>query len=194
MAFLGIVDHRAVAHRLRAWHAVQPRHHDPARYASESCWPASCYGLVIALSAGTLMLALSSLSRNSRYVALLWLGVWFVSGDGFHNPCPDRSASASVTRCTDWRAPGRRSAEFLTPGARSGQDRLAAARFLHRESLPDRQPAARYRRRVGADRCNLVPQMQRAVLTLQQKSRLRTIPGIGRPPSWPSYSDSPHAF
>jgi ABC-2 type transport system permease protein len=38
------------------------------------------YGAIIALSAGTLMLALSSLSRNSRYIALLWLGVWFVSG------------------------------------------------------------------------------------------------------------------
>ncbi len=37
------------------------------------------YGLVIALSAGTLILALSSLSRNSRYVALLWVGIWFVT-------------------------------------------------------------------------------------------------------------------
>jgi ABC-2 type transport system permease protein len=38
------------------------------------------YGAVIVLSAGTLILALSSLSRNSRYIALLWLGLWFVSG------------------------------------------------------------------------------------------------------------------
>ncbi len=37
------------------------------------------YGLVISLSAGLLILALSSLSRNSRYVALFWLGIWFVS-------------------------------------------------------------------------------------------------------------------
>ena len=37
------------------------------------------YGLIIALSAGTLILALSGLSRNSRYVALMWLGLWFVS-------------------------------------------------------------------------------------------------------------------
>jgi ABC-2 type transport system permease protein len=36
-------------------------------------------GLVVILSAGTLMLALSSLSRNSRYVAAFWVGVWFVS-------------------------------------------------------------------------------------------------------------------
>jgi ABC-2 type transport system permease protein len=38
------------------------------------------YGLVIALSAGMLMLALSSLSRNSRYVALFWMGIWLVTG------------------------------------------------------------------------------------------------------------------
>jgi ABC-2 type transport system permease protein len=38
------------------------------------------YGLIITLSAGLLILALSSLSRNSRYVALFWVGIWFVSG------------------------------------------------------------------------------------------------------------------
>jgi ABC-2 type transport system permease protein len=38
------------------------------------------YGLVIAVSAGLLILALSSLSRNSRYVALFWVVIWFVSG------------------------------------------------------------------------------------------------------------------
>jgi ABC-2 type transport system permease protein len=37
------------------------------------------YGAIIVLSAGTLMLALSSLSRNSRYVALFWVALWFVS-------------------------------------------------------------------------------------------------------------------
>jgi ABC-2 type transport system permease protein len=38
------------------------------------------YGLVVSVSAGLLILALSSLSRNSRYVALFWLGLWFVGG------------------------------------------------------------------------------------------------------------------
>ncbi len=38
------------------------------------------YGLVIILSSGMLILALSSLSRNSRYVALFWLGFWIVGG------------------------------------------------------------------------------------------------------------------
>jgi ABC-2 type transport system permease protein len=38
------------------------------------------YGLIISVSAGLLVLALSALSRNSRYVALMWIGVWLVSG------------------------------------------------------------------------------------------------------------------
>jgi ABC-2 type transport system permease protein len=37
------------------------------------------YGAVIVFSAGLLMLALSSLSRNSRYVAAFWVGVWFIT-------------------------------------------------------------------------------------------------------------------
>ena len=40
---------------------------------------AIAYGLIIAVSAGLLVLALSSLSRNSRYIALFWIGIWFVS-------------------------------------------------------------------------------------------------------------------
>lgn len=37
------------------------------------------YGVVMAFSAGLLMLAISSLSRNSRYVGLFWIGIWFIS-------------------------------------------------------------------------------------------------------------------
>lgn len=37
------------------------------------------YGLIMTVSAGLFILALSSLSRNSRYVALFWVGVWFVT-------------------------------------------------------------------------------------------------------------------
>jgi ABC-2 type transport system permease protein len=38
------------------------------------------YGLIISVCTGLLVLALSALSRNSRYVALLWLGIWFLGG------------------------------------------------------------------------------------------------------------------
>jgi ABC-2 type transport system permease protein len=37
------------------------------------------YGAVVVLSAGLFMLALSSLSRNSRYVGAFWIGVWFIT-------------------------------------------------------------------------------------------------------------------
>jgi len=37
------------------------------------------YGLIVVVSAGTLMLAMSSLSRNSRYVGAIWIGIWFIS-------------------------------------------------------------------------------------------------------------------
>jgi ABC-2 type transport system permease protein len=42
--------------------------------------PASIlYGLVIVVSAGTFMLALSSLSRRSLYVGIAWFGFWIIS-------------------------------------------------------------------------------------------------------------------
>jgi len=37
------------------------------------------YSVVILVSAGTLMLALSSLSRRTIYVGLAWVGLWFIS-------------------------------------------------------------------------------------------------------------------
>jgi hypothetical protein len=42
-------------------------------------WAGLAYGLVIAVSAGTLMLALSSLSRRSIYVGLAWAGFVFLT-------------------------------------------------------------------------------------------------------------------
>jgi ABC-2 type transport system permease protein len=37
------------------------------------------FGLVVVFSAGTLMLAISSMSRNSRLVGAAWVGLWLVS-------------------------------------------------------------------------------------------------------------------
>ena len=37
------------------------------------------YGLIIVVSAGTFMLALSSLSRRSLYVGLTWIGFWIIT-------------------------------------------------------------------------------------------------------------------
>jgi ABC-type transport system involved in multi-copper enzyme maturation permease subunit len=38
------------------------------------------YGLVVTLSTGTLMLAMSSLTRRSLYVGFAWAGLWIISG------------------------------------------------------------------------------------------------------------------
>src|SRR5262249_11981327 len=37
------------------------------------------YSAVIIVSSGTLVLALSSLSRNSRYVGAMWVAIWIIS-------------------------------------------------------------------------------------------------------------------
>ncbi|HTU92966.1 MAG TPA: hypothetical protein VMF69_22990 [Gemmataceae bacterium] len=37
------------------------------------------YGLVVTLSAGTLILAMSSLTRRSLYVGIIWAGLWLIS-------------------------------------------------------------------------------------------------------------------
>lgn len=42
-------------------------------------WAGAVYGLVVTVSAGTLMLALSALSRRSIYVGLAWAGLVFLS-------------------------------------------------------------------------------------------------------------------
>jgi hypothetical protein len=42
-------------------------------------WASLLYGLVIVVSAGLLMLALSALSRRTIYVGLSWVALWFLS-------------------------------------------------------------------------------------------------------------------
>jgi ABC-2 type transport system permease protein len=43
------------------------------------CAASVAYGMVIMVSAGMLMLAISSLSRGSGYVGAFWIGIWIVS-------------------------------------------------------------------------------------------------------------------
>jgi ABC-2 type transport system permease protein len=78
------------------------------------------YGLTIAVSAGTLMLALSCLSRNSRYVALLWLVIWLVSSavagiltSVEHHQSRHRARAAGLNTSSE---------EFLTELQRDGRD------------------------------------------------------------------------
>jgi ABC-type transport system involved in multi-copper enzyme maturation permease subunit len=50
-----------------------------ARDTYRVLWASVLFGLLVAVSAGTLMLALSSLSRRSIYVGLAWAGLVFLS-------------------------------------------------------------------------------------------------------------------
>jgi ABC-2 type transport system permease protein len=54
---------------------------DPAviRDTTRVLFASLAFGAIVVVSAGMLMLALSSLSRNSRYVGAMWLGLWIVS-------------------------------------------------------------------------------------------------------------------
>ena len=65
-------DDRPVLDRLRARLVVQPGYHD-LRDTLPLLLAQHRLRSVIVVSAGTLILALSSLSRNSRYVALFWV-------------------------------------------------------------------------------------------------------------------------
>ena len=67
------------------------------------------YGLIVVISGGTLMLAMSSLSRNSRYVGVIWIGIWFISstvagvltGLLRRDWCPIFSYTANLLRVSD---------------------------------------------------------------------------------------------
>ena len=67
------------------------------------------YGGIVVLSAGLLMLAISSMSRNSRYVGAMWIGIWVVSNvassvleQTIHRDwCPLLSYTANLTRMRD---------------------------------------------------------------------------------------------
>ncbi|MEX2188467.1 MAG: hypothetical protein WD875_16785 [Pirellulales bacterium] len=60
------------------------------------------YGLLISVSAGLFVLALSSMSRNSRYIALLWIGIWLVGGSvsGLLNTIEQQQRSREIRRQT----------------------------------------------------------------------------------------------
>ena len=124
------------------------------------------YGLVIIVSAGTLVLALSSLSRNSRHVALFWLVLWVVSGVfssvlEFSNQVQRRQEryrlQAVDSQAAAWRQAnssavrGTRRSERADRRSLLGGDRgfpvgLEAARFVYGQPVPHREPTSRDRR------------------------------------------------
>jgi ABC-2 type transport system permease protein len=129
------------------------------------------YGLVIVVSAGSLILALSSLSRNSRYVALMWLGIWIISGIvgtilESAEQAQRRQASYNRTMAARPMIPGqqgrgdqRRRAQAISEVRRSGREEFEAEEL--RASKTDWRPLVSYtanlsrvgRQLLGTDAC-----------------------------------------
>lgn len=90
------------------------------------------YGIVVSVSAGLLVLALSSLTRNSRYVVLMWVGVWFLSfllSALLSGADRDQRRHAQNRRyMDDWQALSRESAR-LTPAEQMKRQREIQAKY-----------------------------------------------------------------
>ncbi len=99
------------------------------------------YGVVVVFSAGLLMLAFSSMSRNSRYVGATWLVFWLVSGVSAQvlketvnrDWCPLASYTRNLLRIRDSLI-GAHAAwgqiERLTEAGRDTFDAMASGPFL----------------------------------------------------------------
>ncbi|QEH34943.1 ABC-2 family transporter protein [Aquisphaera giovannonii] len=93
---------------------------------------ALAYGAIVVLSAGTLILAVSSLSRNSRYVGAMWVGIWIVSATAagqleqvVRRPwCPLVSYSGNLDRIREGLLDTPAAYERLKTLFRAGQDQL----------------------------------------------------------------------
>ena len=90
---------------------------------------------MVVLSAGTLMLAISSLSRNSRFVGAMWIGLWVVSGvastvlnQTIHKDwCPLLSYTANLTRMRDAMLDPQTSWDKIAALFQAGQNQLRQA-------------------------------------------------------------------
>jgi ABC-2 type transport system permease protein len=106
------------------------------------------YGVVISVSAGLLILALSSLSRNSRYVGLFWLGVWFVSsivGTVLQGINEERRMHHAFRRTAEAQHAAQVAAKNQTPQERQrmSMDQQAAQRKIWADIQGEQREAAR---------------------------------------------------
>ena len=95
------------------------------------------YGAIVVVSAGTLMLAFSSLSRNSRYVGAMWLGFWLVGnlGSGVLTQivradwCPLVSYTSNLHRIRDALLDAETSWDQVTNLFQAGRQQLGGGGF-----------------------------------------------------------------
>lgn len=106
------------------------------------------YGAVMSVSAGLLILALSSLSRNSRYVGLFWLGVWFVSsivGTVLQGINEERQMHHAFRKAAEAQHAAQVAAKNQTPEQRQRQtmEQQAAQRKIWADIQREQREAAR---------------------------------------------------
>jgi ABC-2 type transport system permease protein len=105
------------------------------------------YGAVMSVSAGMLILALSSLSRNSRYVGLFWLAVWFVSsvvGTVLEGVSEEQRTSQAYRRAVEAeQARAARPAKTPDERQRQAAEQQAAQRRMWADLLREQREAAR---------------------------------------------------
>jgi ABC-2 type transport system permease protein len=114
------------------------------------------FGLIVVLSAGLLMLAISSLSRNARYVGAAWMAFWILSGLTANvliqtvdrDWCPLVSYAANLDRIRDAMLDTQTAWDQMTRLFEAGRDQvrgMAARRpfgpFGLRRSSPPPPPA-----------------------------------------------------
>ena len=93
------------------------------------------FGAIVVVSAGTLILAISSLSRNSRYVGAMWIGIWVVSeiSSGVLNQtihrewCPLLSYTANLGRVRDALLDSETARQKVVALFQAGRDQLRQA-------------------------------------------------------------------
>jgi ABC-2 type transport system permease protein len=113
------------------------------------------FGATVVLSAGLLMLAISSLSRNSRYVGAMWIGLFLVSevassvlDQTIHRDwCPLLSYTANLSRVRDSLLDSETARKQISLLFQAGQDQIRQAarprpfRRLRRGAASSTDPA-----------------------------------------------------
>jgi ABC-type transport system involved in multi-copper enzyme maturation permease subunit len=109
------------------------------------------YGLTVTLSVGSLMLALSSLTRRSLYVGIAWAGIWIISGSvgsimtEVHRESARRGLYEDELARGSGRIPRRRA-----PGGAGPSRSWTSGRDRPGRSWPASRPTARRRPRNGS--------------------------------------------
>ena len=138
------------------------------------------------------MLALSSLSRNSRYVALLWLGMWIRHEHRVGDPRSSRTASNG---CTSRGACGacRASEEFVEREIEAAKTDWRPLVSYTANLSPDRRASAGDRMPRGSSSASCRPPASADPISAADAGLAVSVVLVGRR-AGRHCSDFPHAF